>query len=219
MSKKNKKHELSVKQQFIEAVKQVEPTFDPTFDEVRIHFDGGGDSFNSFHSITLNDSTCDWSLNNDLLFKVMDDSGAYYHWVSANMSGEILFKDNRLMVRNHQCEDNYPPDTESYDEEGNPLDADGDIIYESDYESDCSENRGIVLDEGEESYDTDEYFGAVDNYDSSDSGVEEYYSVGETKFNELQQTVNELKEKMAKTESDLASISEKISEILEYVKK
>jgi hypothetical protein len=115
---------MGLKEQFLEKVKENFPDFNPETDKVRITFDGGGDDFNSFYSAKVTDENGIsregyWDSDEDrrFLFDVMDDSGIYYHWVSCNMNGEIIYANKRLFIRNTNCDE---PNVwvDNYDEDG-----------------------------------------------------------------------------------------------------
>lgn len=150
---------MSLKEEFLVKVKSYFPNFNPETDRVVITFDGGGDNFNSFYKARVTDSkdnplVGEWNCDDDMdfLFQIMDESKVFYHWVSCNMNGEIIYANKRLWVTNTNCNE---PDVwaDSYDEDGNPLDSDGERIAEEDLEWDCEDYKGSVMSEGEEDYD------------------------------------------------------------------
>lgn len=159
---------MGLKEQFLQKVKENFPDFNPETDKVMITFDGGGDDFNSFYSAKVTDENGVprdgyWDSDEDrsFLFEVMDDSGIYYHWVSCNMNGEIIYANKRLFIRNTNCDE---PNVwvEGYDEDGNPLNEDGEIVDESETEWQCEDHIASVLGDDEEDYEV---------YDISDDGL------------------------------------------------
>lgn len=159
---------MGLKEEFLEKVKFYFPDFNAETDRVVITFDGGGDNFNSFYKASVTDEkgkprAGEWDCDRDMdfLFLIMDDSKVFYHWVSCNMNGEIIYANKRLWVTNTNCDE---PDVwvESYDDDGNPLNDDGEKIPEEDLEWNCEDYKGSVTSDGEEEYDV---------YDLLESGL------------------------------------------------
>jgi hypothetical protein len=89
---------MGVKKRFIEMVKSGYPDFDPQNDSVEIEFEGGGDSFGSFHYMSIypnRDKTEGFNLDNhwDLLFVVLDSAEVGYNWNDAGTTGNIKYNE------------------------------------------------------------------------------------------------------------------------------
>lgn len=151
---------MGLKEEFLEKVKSYFPDFNEESDKVVITFDGGGDNFNSFYKAKVTDAkgkprSGEWDCDRDMdfLFLIMDQSKVFYHWVSCTMNGTITYANKRLWVTNQNCNE---PEVwvDSYDEDGNPLDGEGEVIPQEDLEWDCDEEKGSILGNGEEDYET-----------------------------------------------------------------
>ena len=89
---------MGVKKRFIEMVKSGYPEFDPQNDTVEIDFEGGGDSFGSFGSISLwpdRDKAEGFNLDDhwDLLFEVLDSADVAYNSNNAGTTGNIKYNE------------------------------------------------------------------------------------------------------------------------------
>jgi hypothetical protein len=89
---------MGVKKRFIEMVKSGYPEFDPQNDSVEIEFEGGGDSFSSFHYIGLypnRDKVEGFNLDNhwNLLFEILDSAEVGYDWNNAGTTGNIKYNE------------------------------------------------------------------------------------------------------------------------------
>jgi len=96
---------MGLKKQFIEKVKEHYPTFTEK-GSVEIEFCGGGDSFDSFHSISVwgedwKPVEGDWKFSNedeDFLFELLDAAGVDYDWNNAGTTGRFNYEDGELRV-------------------------------------------------------------------------------------------------------------------------
>ena len=73
------------------------PEFDPQKDSVEIEFEGGGDSFGSFHYIGLwpsREGNLDLDDYSDLLFEILDTSGVQYTWINSGTTGRITYNED-----------------------------------------------------------------------------------------------------------------------------
>ena len=89
---------MGVKKRFIEMVKSGYPEFDPQNDSVEIEFEGGGDSFGSFHYIGIwpnREKLEEFNLDNhwDLLFEILDSAEVGYNWNNAGTTGNIKYNE------------------------------------------------------------------------------------------------------------------------------
>ena len=90
---------MSIRKRFIEMIKNGYPEFDQENDTVEIEFEGGGDSFGSFHymdiwpsregKVDLNESD-----NMNLLLEVIDATDVNYNWNNAGTSGNIKYNED-----------------------------------------------------------------------------------------------------------------------------
>lgn len=87
---------MGLVKRFVEMVKSGYPEFDPINDSVEIEFEGGGDSFGSFSYISVYPSR-EGNLNLDdhwdLLFEILDGSGADYNWNDGGTTGNIKYNE------------------------------------------------------------------------------------------------------------------------------
>lgn len=95
---------MGLKKQFIEKVKEHYPNFTEEC-SVEIEFAGGGDNFDSFHSISVWSEDWkpiegDWNMDDDadFLFELLDTAGVDYDWNNAGTTGRINYQDGELTV-------------------------------------------------------------------------------------------------------------------------
>jgi hypothetical protein len=89
---------MSIRKRFIEMIKNGYPEFDQKNDSVEIEFEGGGDSFGSFHYISLwPEREGELDLNEDdnmnLLLDVIDAADVTYNWNDAGTTGNIKYNE------------------------------------------------------------------------------------------------------------------------------
>ena len=89
---------MSIRKRFIEMIKNGYPEFDQEKDSVEIEFEGGGDSFGSFHYISLwPEREGELDLNEDdnmnLLLDVIDAADVTYNWNDAGTTGNIKYNE------------------------------------------------------------------------------------------------------------------------------
>jgi hypothetical protein len=89
---------MSIRKRFIEMIKNGYPEFDQENDSVEIEFEGGGDSFGSFHYIDIypsrdGDVDLNESENQKLLLEIIDAAGVSYNWNSAGTTGNIKYNE------------------------------------------------------------------------------------------------------------------------------
>ena len=89
---------MSIRKRFIEMIKNGYPEFDQKNDSVEIEFEGGGDSFGSFHYISLwPEREGELDLNQDdnmnLLLDVIDAADVTYNWNDAGTTGNIKYNE------------------------------------------------------------------------------------------------------------------------------
>jgi len=89
---------MSIRKRFIEMIKNGYPEFDQEKDTVEIEFEGGGDSFGSFHYIDIwpsreGDVDLNESENQKLLLEIIDTAGVSYNWNSAGTTGNIKYNE------------------------------------------------------------------------------------------------------------------------------
>lgn len=97
---------MGLKKQFVEKIKEHYPGF--TEDgSVDIEFSGGGDNFDSFHSIYVYDNQYkniegDWKMDSDedvdFLFELLDAADVDYDWNNAGTVGRINYEAGELRV-------------------------------------------------------------------------------------------------------------------------
>jgi hypothetical protein len=193
---------MSIKKEFLEKVKQYYPAFNPDTDRITIQFDGGGDNFNSFYKTEVLDSkgkplVGKWDCDDDMdfLFKMMDESKVFYDWVSCTMSGTIKYINKRLFIENTNCSE---PNiwVDDYNEDGEPLDSDGNVVDESEAEWDCEDYIGLVLDDEEEDYDV--YDLDLNGFTSDEKLEMEKQKVEKAVIEKIETSVNKPKSKPKK---------------------
>lgn len=89
---------MSIRKRFIEMIKNGYPEFDQKKDSVEIEFEGGGDSFGSFHYISLwPEREGELDLNEDdnmnLLLDVIDAADVTYNWNDGGTTGNIKYNE------------------------------------------------------------------------------------------------------------------------------
>lgn len=99
---------MGLKKQFLEKIKEHYPEFNAETSEVEIEFCGGGDNFDSFHSIYVSDYKDgkwsevkgEWDINEDgdidFLFEIIDATGVSYNFNNAGTTGRIRYEDGEL---------------------------------------------------------------------------------------------------------------------------
>ncbi len=94
---------MGLKKQFLEKVKEHYPEFNKETDTIEIEFSGGGDNFDSFHSISVyedwqNERKGDWNLDDDMdfLFEIIDATGVSYNFNNGGTCGRIRYEDGEL---------------------------------------------------------------------------------------------------------------------------
>ena len=88
---------MGLVKRFVEMVQSGYPEFDPKNDTVEIEFEGGGDSFGSFHYIGLwpsREGNLDLDDYSDLLFEILDTSGVQYTWINSGSTGRINYNED-----------------------------------------------------------------------------------------------------------------------------
>ena len=94
---------MSLKQRLLDVVKSGYEQFDAEQDNFEIEFEGGGDSFGSFYSLTLyrNDDysfnfegDIDLDAHQELLFEILDAADVGYNWNNAGTTGRITFNED-----------------------------------------------------------------------------------------------------------------------------
>jgi len=88
---------MGLVKRFVEMVQSGYPEFDPQKDSVEIEFEGGGDSFGSFHYMSVyphREGELDADKYSDLLFEILDASGVDYTWINAGTTGRITYNDD-----------------------------------------------------------------------------------------------------------------------------
>ena len=97
---------MGLKKQFIEKIKEHYPAFTEA-GSVEIEFCGGGDNFDSFHSISVWSEDWkpvegEWDMNSDedmdFLFQLLDAADVDYNWNDAGTTGRINYEDGELRV-------------------------------------------------------------------------------------------------------------------------
>jgi len=89
---------MSIRKRFFELFKNGYPEFDQEKDTVEIEFEGGGDSFGSFHYIDIwpsreGELDLNESDNMNLLLEVIDAAGVSYNWNNAGTTGNIKYNE------------------------------------------------------------------------------------------------------------------------------
>ena len=108
---------MGLKKQFLEKVQEHFPEFNKEFGSVEIEFCGGGDNFDSFHYITV-DNYIDgkhssvegsWNMDDDIdfLFKIIDEAGCEYDFNNAGTTGKIIYEDEELRVETYVSTEYY----------------------------------------------------------------------------------------------------------------
>lgn len=94
---------MSLKQRLLDVVKSGYEQFDAEQDNFEIEFEGGGDSFGSFYSITLYrhddysfkfEGDVDFDEQHELLFEILDAADVGYNWNNAGTTGRITFNED-----------------------------------------------------------------------------------------------------------------------------
>ena len=108
---------MGLKKQFLEKVKEHYPDFDVETGYVEIEFAGGGDNFDSFHYITVDNYIGgkhssvegDWNPDDDMdfLFQIIDETGCEYDFNNAGTSGKIVYEDGELRVETYVSTEYY----------------------------------------------------------------------------------------------------------------
>jgi hypothetical protein len=111
---------MGLKRQVLDMIKKGVPTFDEENDYFVIDFEGGGDSFDSFHSFDTDASGWDADTSSDfidtaLLLDVIDASGVEYVFVGGSTSGKIYYSNGVLEVET-DYQDDYDIDDDDPDE-------------------------------------------------------------------------------------------------------
>lgn len=96
---------MGLKKQFVEKVKEHYPTFTEE-GVVEIEFSGGGDNFDSFHSIYVYNKEYkriegSWNFTSedeDFFFELLDAADVDYDWNNAGTTGRINYEDGELRV-------------------------------------------------------------------------------------------------------------------------
>lgn len=116
---------MGLKKQFIEKVKEHYPSFTEE-GSVEIEFCGGGDNFDSFHSISVWSEDAkliegDWKMESDedidFLFGLLEAADVEYNWNDAGTVGRINYEDGELRVETTVSYDSYGAIEEDDDEE------------------------------------------------------------------------------------------------------
>jgi hypothetical protein len=98
----SKKINMGLKIQLLEAVKSGFPDFDEETDTFVIYFSGGWGSFDSFQFVEIMrhddwgfkfEGSFDASENEDLLFEILEESGAEYNWNRGGTTGTIKYQE------------------------------------------------------------------------------------------------------------------------------
>jgi hypothetical protein len=122
---------MGLKKQFLEKIKEHYPEFDPETSEVEIEFCGGGDNFDSFHSIYVSDRKDgkwkelegEWDMNEDddidFLFEIIDATGVSYNFNNAGTTGRIRYEDGELTCETTVSDEYWGELEEDEDEEEN----------------------------------------------------------------------------------------------------
>jgi len=89
---------MKLKTQLLDVVKQSFPNFNEETDWFVIEFEGAGDSFDSFHSFEIGtesgesiDGRFDLSEHTELLYQIIEASGAEHNWNNAGTVGKIEY--------------------------------------------------------------------------------------------------------------------------------
>lgn len=88
---------MGLVKRFVEMVQSGYPEFDPQNDSVEIEFEGGGDSFGSFHYFSVyphREGNLDLNGYSDLLFEILDSSGVQYSWINSGTTGIINYNED-----------------------------------------------------------------------------------------------------------------------------
>ena len=116
---------MGLKKQFVEKITEHYPSFTKE-GSVEIEFCGGGDNFDSFHSISVWDKDYktiegDWKMDTDedmdFLFELLDNAGVDYDWNNAGTVGRINYEDGELRVETTISTDCYGEVDDDDDEE------------------------------------------------------------------------------------------------------
>lgn len=89
---------MSIRKRFIEMIKNGYPEFDQENDTIEIEFEGGGDSFGSFHSVYFwperkGELDLTEGDNEKLLLEIIDAAGVTYNWNNAGTTGNIKYNE------------------------------------------------------------------------------------------------------------------------------
>jgi len=89
---------MSIRKRFTEMIKNGYPEFDQENDSVEIEFEGGGDSFGSFHYIDIwpkreGELDLNESDNMELLLEVIDAADVAYNWNDGGTTGNIKYNE------------------------------------------------------------------------------------------------------------------------------
>ena len=94
---------MSLKQKLLDVVKSGYAQFDAEQDNFEVEFEGGGDSFGSFYSLTLYrhddysfnfEGDLDLNEHQELLFEILDAADVGYNWNDAGTTGRINYNED-----------------------------------------------------------------------------------------------------------------------------
>jgi hypothetical protein len=98
-----KSKKMGIVKEFVKIIKSGYPDFNEKTDYVEIEFEGGGDSFGSFHSISISrpgdwnykfEGDIDLDEHMDLLFEILDVAEVEYNWNNAGTNGYIKYNED-----------------------------------------------------------------------------------------------------------------------------
>ena len=94
---------MGLKKKFLKMIKDGYPSFDGKLDSVIIEFEGGGDSFGSFYDFYISresdykykhEGDLDVDENSELLYEILNQSGADFNWNNSGTTGRIRYNEN-----------------------------------------------------------------------------------------------------------------------------
>lgn len=94
---------MGLKKKFLKIIKDGYPSFDGKLDSVIIEFEGGGDSFGSFYDFYISresdykhnhEGDLDVDENSELLYEILNQSGADFNWNNSGTTGRIRYNEN-----------------------------------------------------------------------------------------------------------------------------
>ena len=94
---------MGLKKKFLKMIKGGYPSFDGKLDSVIIEFEGGGDSFGSFYDFYISresdykhkhEGDLDVDENSELLYEILNQSGADFNWNNSGTTGRIRYNEN-----------------------------------------------------------------------------------------------------------------------------